>query len=153
MYPAVLALHSWLRWVVLIAGLIALVRGLSGWASGRPWSRADNGVGAAFVGALDLQLLLGLLLYAWLSPVTWSAFSDMGGAMRNSMLRFWAVEHLFGMLIAIAVAHVGRARLRRAPVDARRHRIVTISVGIALLIMLATIPWPGMPYARPLLRW
>ena len=153
MYPTVLALHSWLRWVVLIVGLVALVRGVAGWAAGRPWSRGDNAVSAAFVGVLDLQLLIGLLLYAWLSPITWTAFSDMGGAMRNSMLRFWAVEHLFGMLIAIAVAHVGRARLRRAPVDARRHRTVAVSVGIALLIMLVTIPWPGMPYARPMLRW
>lgn len=152
MYPTVLALHSWLRWFVLLAGLIALVRAVSGWASGRAWTGADHRAGAVFVGLLDLQLVLGLLLYAWLSPITWTALTDMAAAMRNPMLRYWAVEHVFGMLLALAVVHVGRARLRRAP-DGRRHRIAALSIGVGLLVILASIPWPGMASARPLLRW
>lgn len=153
MYPLVLSLHSWLRWVVLVIGLIALVRAIAGWLGGRPWTSGDNRAGAAFVGTLDLQLLLGLLLYAWLSPITWTALSDIGAAMRTPALRFWAVEHAFGMLVAVAAAHIGRTRLRRAASDARRHRIAALSIGFALLVIAITIPWPGMPYARPLLRW
>ena len=153
MYPLVLSLHSWLRWVVILAGLIALVRAIAGWSGSRAWTAGDNRLGAVFVGTLDLQLRLGLLLYVWLSPITWTAFSNMGEAMRTPALRFWAVEHLFGMLVAIAVAHVGRARLRRASTDARRHRITALSIGFALLVIAITIPWPFMPYARPLLRW
>lgn len=153
MYAGVLLLHSWLRWAVLLAALVVLVRSLSGWATGRGWSRGDDGAGSAFVGILDVQMLLGLLLYGWLSPITWAAFADLGGAMRQPMLRFWAVEHVFGMVAAIVVAHVGRTRLRHATTDRQRHRITAISVGIAVLLVLATIPWPFMPYARPLFRW
>jgi hypothetical protein len=153
MYPLVLSLHSWLRWVVILAGLIALMRAIAGWTGERSWTAGDNRVGAIFVGTLDLQLLLGLLLYLWLSPITWTALADLGGAMRTPALRFWAVEHVFGMLVAIAVAHVGRVRVRRAASDTRRHRITALSVGFALLVIAITIPWPFMPYARPLLRW
>lgn len=153
MYPLVLSLHSWLRWVVLIVGLIALARAIAGWAGTRPWTTGDDSIGAAFVGTLDLQMLLGLLLYAWLSPITWTAWSDLGLAMRTPTLRFWVVEHAFGMLVAIAVAHIGRTRLRRAESDARRHRTAALSIGIALLVIAITIPWPGTAYARPLFRW
>ena len=67
-------------------------------------------------------------------------------------MRFWAVEHVFGMLVGIALAHVGvaRARLRRRP---PKHRIVAIFFGLALLAILVSIPWPGTPNARPLIRW
>ena len=34
------------------------------------------------------------------SPMTQAAFADFGGAMGNSVMRFWAVEHIFGMLVA-----------------------------------------------------
>lgn len=153
MYPVVLSLHSWLRWVVLLAGLVALIRAVSGSSGRRPWTAGDDRVGAAFVGALDLQLVLGLLLYAWLSPITSAAFADMGAAMKVSAMRFWLVEHLFGMVVAVALAHVGRTRIRRAIDAPRRHRLAAIFFGLALLVIVITIPWPGLPYARPLLRW
>lgn len=149
MYPVVLSLHSWLRWVVLLTGLVVVIRAFGR----RPWTSIDDRVGAAFVGVLDLQLVLGLLLYAWLSPITSAAFADMGAAMKVSAMRFWLVEHVFGMVVAIALAHVGRARIRRAPDAARRHHLALVFFGLALLVILITIPWPGLPYARPLLRW
>ena len=101
----------------------------------------------------DLRVpAIGLLLYVWLSPITQAAFADFGGAMRNAGLRFWAVEHVAGMVIAIALVHVGRAKIRKATTDRRRHSLAAIFYGIALIIMLASIPWPGMPAGRPLFR-
>jgi uncharacterized membrane protein len=153
MYPAVLLIHSWLRWIVVLAGLVALVRAIAGWSGGRRWTSADNRLGAVFTGTLDLQLVLGLLLYLWLSPITRAAFDDMGAAMRVSAMRFWLVEHLFGMIVAVVLAHVGRVRIRRATDARQRHRIAAIFFGLALVIIFITIPWPGLPYARPLIRW
>jgi hypothetical protein len=152
MYETVLWIHSWLRWVVLIAGLLAVVRGSGGWSGTKPWMRADDRAGAIFVGTLDLQMLLGLLLYIFLSPFSTAAFRDFGGAMGNSAMRFWAVEHLFGMVIAIVLAHVGRARSRKAP-SARKHRTAAIFYTLALIVILASIPWPGTPAGRVLFRW
>jgi hypothetical protein len=151
MYDVTLLIHSWLRWVVLLTGLAAVARALT--RTGRPWTPTDERAGVWFVAALDLQFVLGVLLYFLLSPITRLAMEDFGGAMRVSGLRYWAVEHLFGMLIGIALAHVGRVRIRRAPSDARRHRLAAIFFGLALLAIAASIPWPGMPNGRELFRW
>lgn len=152
MYLLTLALHSLLRWVVLAAGLIVAARAITGARSGRAWTSADDTAGRWFVAILDVQLLLGLLLYGMLSPMTAIAFRDFGAAMGDSVLRFWAVEHVFGMAAAVVLAHLGRVRIRRAVDPARRHRTAAIFFGLALVAVLVTIPWPGMPAARPLVR-
>jgi hypothetical protein len=151
MYPLFLSVHSWLRWAVLILGVVAVVRAFGG-RSGRPWSQSDDSVGKWFIASLDLQFVIGLLLYVSLSPITQVAFADFGAAMRNPGLRFFAVEHLVGMVIAIALAHVGRVKIRKASGDARRHHLALMFYGLALIILIASIPWPGMPAGRALFR-
>lgn len=142
MYGLVLLIHSWLRWAVLAAGLAAVVRG----------GAREGTAGKWFTILLDVQVLLGLLLYFVLSPFTKIALNDFGAAMGNSQLRYFAVEHVFGILIATALAHIGRARVRKAPQE-RRARVAMIFYGLALLAILISIPWPGMPAGRPLFRW
>ena len=150
MYTAVLIIHSWLRWAVLVAGLMAFLRAAT--AGGRPWTPADDRATRWFTSLLDLQMLLGLVLYFVLSPFTREALGDFGAAMKNSGLRFWAVEHTFGMIIGVALAHVGAVKVRKAP-SYSKHRLATIFFGLALLAILVSIPWPGMPAGRPLFRW
>lgn len=152
MYSAILLVHSWARWAVVIAGVLALLHAIAGASGRRPWTAADDRAGLWFTIALDVQILIGLYLYFVLSPFTTEALKDFGGAMRNSALRFWAVEHAFGMLLGVVLAHVGRVRLRKAA-PARRHTIAAIFFGIALLAVLASIPWPGTPNGRPWIRF
>ena len=152
MYSATLVLHSLLRWIVLATGLAAAGRGIAGWG-GRPWTAADSRAGMAFVTALDLQLLLGLLLYVVLSPNVSIAFSNIGAAMKDPVLRFFLVEHMVGMIIAIALAHVGRARTKKAVSDGAKHRAAAIFFGLSLVVLLLSIPWPFMPAGRPLWPW
>ena len=150
-YSSVLAVHSWMRWAVLLAGIVVVGRALT--SSGRPWTPTDERAGRLFGISLDIQFLLGALLYFVLSPFTRQAMQDFGLAMRTSGLRFWAVEHVLGMVIAIALAHIGSARIRKARTDQKRHRMALVFYGLALLAILASIPWPGMPNGRPLIRW
>jgi hypothetical protein len=153
MYNSALALHSWLRWAVLLIGLIAVVRAFRGRWSGAPWTRADDRAGLFFTSALDLQLLIGLLLYFSMSPITKEGLRDMGAAMANSGLRFWSVEHPVGMLAGIVLAHIGRGRIRRMSDSARRHRTALIFFTLALIVIVISIPWPGRPIiGRPLFR-
>ena len=152
MYDVFIVLHSVLRWVVLLVGLLAMARGIAGW-NGRAWTPADNRAGMLFVSALDVQLLIGLALYLFLSPTVTAAFVNVGAAMRDSQLRFFVVEHAFGMLIAITLAHLGRIRTRKLPDPMRRHRAAAVYFGLSLLIALLSIPWPGMPAGRPLWPW
>jgi hypothetical protein len=151
-YAAGLTVHSYLRWLVILAGLMAFVRAASGASGRKPWTPADDRAGFWFVTALDAQFLLGILLYAFLSPFTHLAFGDFGGAMKNPGLRFWAVEHPAGMLIGLALAHIGRVRTRKTD-SLRRHKVAAIFFGLALAVILASIPWPGTATGRPLLRW
>jgi hypothetical protein len=72
--------------------------------------------------------------------------------MRDSVLRFFVVEHLVGMVLAVALAHIGRARVRKAGDAVVRHRTVLIFVGLAMVVLLLSIPWPGMAGGRELFR-
>jgi hypothetical protein len=152
MYSATLLVHSWLRWAVIVTGLIAILGGIIGVARKGQWTPADDRAGLWFIIALDVQFLLGLALYFFLSPFTADAMKDFGAAMKNSGLRFWAVEHAFGMLVGVALAHVGRARIRRVEVT-RRHKMAAIFFGLAIIAILVSIPWPGTSNGRPLVRW
>ncbi len=142
MYGIVLIIHSWLRWAVLAAGIAAVARG----------GERDSSTGRWFTILLDVQMLIGLLLYFVLSPFTTAALGDFGAAMKTPQLRFFAVEHVFGMVIAIALAHIGAAKIKKAPAE-RRGRLAMIFYGLALVAILASIPWPGMPAGRPLFRF
>ena len=151
MYTALLFLHSWIRWLVIFSGIAALGGAVNGVTTRRAWLPADDLRSRLFVISLDVQVLIGLILYV-ISPVTRSGFGDMALTMRDSILRFYVVEHLVGMLIAIALAHVGRARVRKQSDAAKQHRTVLVFVALSLVIMLLSIPWPGMPGGRALFR-
>jgi hypothetical protein len=144
-----LTVHSLLRWAVILLGAWAVSRAKRGWFFGRPWTEGDDLAGRLFVIGFDVQVLLGLLLYFVLSPVTTGAFQNMSGAMQDSGVRFWVVEHLAAMLLGLALAHIGRVRLRRATDDRMRHRRAALFFGCALLLVLLGTPWPFMPVGRP----
>jgi hypothetical protein len=78
---------------------------------------------------------------------------DFGAAMKSSGLRFWAVEHLFGMIVGLALVHIGRVRTRKLTDSAARHKVALISYTLGLLAILISIPWPGMPNGRALIRF
>ncbi len=141
MYIGFLHLHDTLRWLLLLSLVTTLVKYLIGWFGNQPWKKTDNLMGIIFTSLMDLQLLVGLVLYFFLSPITKFAFSDFGAAMKDSELRFYAVEHFLMMLIAVVLVHIGRAKSKKASTDVAKFRIATIFFGLALVIMLAAIPW------------
>lgn len=151
MYTVVLIIHSILRWVVILTALFALIRALTGLSFKRGWMEMDNRAGLFFTSAMDLQLLVGLILYFFLSPTTTLALQNFGGAMSNPQARFFAVEHVAGMFIAVVIAHIGRSLSRKAPTAAQKHRRALIWFAVSLLVLLAAIPWPFLAYGRPLL--
>lgn len=148
MYSFVLTLHNILRWLVLILGVVAVVRAFIGWFGARAWTTLDDNLGRSFTISMDLQLLLGLLLYLFLSPITTSAFANFSAAMADSSTRYFLVEHSLMMVIAVILAHVGRARARRQETDTAKYRTTAIFFGLALLVLLLAVPWfrPLLPF-------
>jgi predicted membrane channel-forming protein YqfA (hemolysin III family) len=141
--------HNLLRWVVVLACLWALFRVWSGLFSRREWTKADQLAGLFFTTLLNVQFLLGLILYA-LSPLTRSALSDFAAAMKDGTLRFYAVEHAAGMVLAVVIAQVGFSLSKRRASDDRKFRTAVIFYSISALLILASTPWPFMKYGRPL---
>jgi hypothetical protein len=149
MYDAFLIAHSVVRWVVIFAGALAALRGWAGWSGGSVWRARDERAGRLFAIAIDVQVLIGLVLYGVFSPLTRLAFSDMGTAMHDRTLRFFAVEHVAIMIAALALAHIGTARIRKATTDRARFRTAAVFFGLSLLLILFGIPWPFTRVARP----
>jgi hypothetical protein len=147
MYAIVLSLHNVLRWLVLVAAVFAVMRAISGWVSRSPWTPASAGPGRFFTISLDVQFLLGILLYAVLSPVTKAAFADMASAMGQREIRFFVAEHAVFMVLALVAAHMGKVLAPKAATGTLKYRRAAIWYGLATLCMLA-----GMPWWRPLLR-
>jgi Na+/H+-dicarboxylate symporter len=144
MYELLLTFHSYLRWIVTILAIVVVVKAILGVANNAEFGNSDSKLGLFFMISCDIQLLIGLLLYVWYSPITTSAFTDFGAAMKNPEQRFWAVEHIAGMLLAWFLVHIGRARSKKGT-DAARHKNSLIFYTLAIAIILASIPWATRP--------
>ena len=141
MYIGFLHLHSFLRWLILLTGFIAVFMSFRGWLGKKDWTNFDNILGTTFTSLLDVQLLIGLVLYLFLSPLTSTAFNDFGAAMKNPDLRFYAVEHILAMIIALVIVHLGRIRSKKADLPVMKHRAAAVFYTIGMILILSVIPW------------
>lgn len=152
-YTFSLYLHSWNRWIILIAGLLSIAMALKGLRERTAYSGTNRNLSLLFISSLHLQLLLGLLLYFILSPFTLQAMDDFGAAMKDSTLRYWAVEHSLLNIIAVILAQAGSILIKRTADSRVKHRKTLIWSGIALLIILLMIPAGIMGPERPWFRF
>ncbi len=132
--------------------LINIIRHIS--AVNKPFTGLDKKLGLWLMITAHITLLIGL--YQWFAGgLGFQNIKNNGihTVMQNGMYRFFAVEHTVGMIIAIIIITVARGVFRKNITDSKKHkRCLTLYV-LALLIILAFIPWPGMEnISRPLLR-
>lgn len=137
MYNFLLQFHSGLRWLILLAAIIVVLKSLIGLFGGTKYSKFDSILAPSFVGMMDLQLLIGLILYFFLSPIT----STFKFNMSDEVIRFWSVEHLALMLFAVIAAHVGRSISKKTDDAQVKFRFQSIFFGMSLILMLMGIPW------------
>ncbi len=132
-----LDLHSLLRYVVLILLVAAVIKSLIGFTGKKPFTEGDKKLGLFLMIGAHLQLVLGLVLYmtkGWISV----SFAD---AMSDATARFWKVEHIFAMIVAIALITIGRAVTKKAQDDHAKFKKSFIYYTIALVLILWAIPW------------
>ena len=146
MYDFVLPLHNIVRWLVLLAAIWVLFKSFQG-LQAKTYRPSDLAAGRVFVSAMDVQLLLGILLM-FTSPLVQGAFANFSAAIQARELRFFTVEHTVVMLAAVALAHVGNTRVKKAVEATAKHRQALIWYGFSTLAILLAIPW-----WRPLLRF
>ena len=141
MYELFLYLHSWLRWLVLILLIIVSVKAIFGLIQKGAFTNTDDKLSLVTVSIIHLQLLFGIILYVFLSPITKAAFSNFGGAMKDDILRFWAIEHIFVMLLSVAIAQIGRIMIKRGKTDKAKFKNGLVYFLLAFILIISTIPW------------
>ena len=141
-------IHNLLRWGVLIAGIWSIWLAYTGVSNKRNWEGKDNKAGMWFILFCHLQVLIGLVLYFYLGQN--AIFSNMAEGMKNPETRFWGVEHIFGMIVAVALIQYGRIASKKAATDQLKHKKALIWFSVGLAIILLTIPWPWTEFGRAL---
>lgn len=131
MQAGLLHLHNLLRWIILIFLIIALIQAFTKNAGVKKTS-------LWLLIASHITLLIGLYQY-FADAVGYNLIKLNGFAvvMKDSAMRFWAVEHITGMIIAIILITIARGKAKRGGYSA-----AGILYLIALLLILAVVPWP-----------
>ena len=152
MYSFLLALHSLVRWLVLVGMLMAIFRGYSGWLFHRKFSKFDNTIRVSTTTVAHIQLVLGICLYV-ISPVVRYFLQYFKQAVHQREIRFFGMEHITMMLIAIVLITIGSVKAKRQPTDKQKFKTMAIWYTIALIIILSSIPWQFSPLiSRPYFR-
>ena len=143
MYTGFLHLHSFLRWVILLLALIAIYKSYTGMRSGRPFTAGDKKTGLFLLIAAHTELLIGL--YQWIAG-PWGlkniGNAGMGAVMKDPVGRFYGVEHIAMMIIAVVLITIGKGVAKKNIPDAVKHKRTFWFFLVALVIILVSIPWP-----------
>lgn len=152
MYPTLLAIHSLVRWMVLAALLTALYRAYGGWRSGRAFSGVDHTLRRWTAIIAQVQLALGLWLYT-VSPFSGYFLEHFPESVHLREFRFFGMEHSLMMCVSVVLVTVGSVKAKRKIADRGKFRAMAIWYTVALLIIVASIPWSFSPFtSRPLFR-
>jgi hypothetical protein len=141
-------LHSLLRYGVLNMVAVAGFAALKGYLAKSPvltWERSSAIIAMVLC---HIQLVVGLILYG----ARFGGFDERFGA-REDLLRFWKMEHIGMMILAIALVTLGRSLSKRAKTEQGKQIRVAVFYLIGLVIMLAMIPWPFMAKFGHAYQW
>ena len=135
-----LVLHNIIRWLVLIFAFWTIFSAISGMMSKRNYVNSDDKSNFFFMLSMDIQLLIGMILY--FSGQWFDRLKNLGDNMKDPNARFFTLEHFLLMLIAWILVHAGRIFVKKAATSQVKFKKQLIYFGIALLLILAAIPWP-----------
>lgn len=127
-------LHSGFRYIVLLLLLLAIIRAWADWLGKKPYSGGNRKLNLFTLISAHTQLLIGLVLY-FLSPFV----QFTAGVMKDNTLRYWTVEHITAMVIAIILITIGHSRSKKAVMAESKHKAIAIFYTLALLIIVVTI--------------
>ena len=134
LYSFLLHLHSGFRYIVLLLLLVAIIRAWADWLGHKAYSEGNRKLNLFTLISAHTQLLIGILLY-FVSP-----FVKFGSdTMKDATTRYWTVEHLTGMLIAIVLITIGHARSKRGATSDAKHKSIAIFYTLALIVIAIII--------------
>jgi hypothetical protein len=137
----IIKLHSFLRWALLLLMVVSIVKAAMSLSGKNPYTPNDRKRTLFTMIAAHLQLVIGIVLYMT-SGVVQAGRSNMAAAMKDAALRFWTVEHITMMIMAIVFITIGNIRSKKMDTDAGKYKQILIWFGLALLVIIAAMPWP-----------
>lgn len=143
-------LHSYLRWILLILLLASIFKGLSGLNGRKTLTAGDKKVWLFTMITAHITLLIGLILVFFGTYGISKGVPEGISVMKNATYRFYWVEHPLMMLIAIVFITIGRGQAKKSIPDAVKYKKAFWFFVLALILILAAIPWPGREIGRPL---
>jgi hypothetical protein len=135
MYNGLLHAHSGLRWLVLFFLVAAIGMAWRGWSNKSAYPGGKMPLLALIF--THIQLILGFVLY-FISPKV----QFVSGVMKNAQLRFYTVEHISLMLIAIVLITMGYSKAKRQQAAIQGHKTIFNYYVAGLILILVSIPWP-----------
>jgi hypothetical protein len=123
--------HSGWRYVVFLLLIIAVVKALSGWFGNKPYTEGNRKLNVFTLISAHIQLLLGLGVYFLNGWYKIDSSIAMG--------RYWKMEHISMMIIAIILITVGNAKSKKVADAVAKHRTISIFFGLALIIIIVAI--------------
>ena len=130
MYTGLLHTHAMLRYVVLILLVIAIFKALT--AGARVYTEGDRKLNLFAMISAHVQLLIGLILYA-VSP--YRNFSQMS----DPIIRYWSVEHISIMILALVLITVGHSKSKKATDSHAKHKAIALFYALGLIVILVGI--------------
>jgi asparagine N-glycosylation enzyme membrane subunit Stt3 len=119
--------HSGFRYLVLLTGVIVILYALWGVFSKRPYDKTMRVLSLSFILSVDLTALLGV---SYLFVGTF--YPQLGG-------------HIVTMILAVIVAHVVSAVMKRRPVEERTYMPHVVGTAIVLGLVATGILAIGRP--------
>lgn len=132
---ALLHTHSGLRWIALILIVLAVFNAFSNSKSSE-YTDGSKKLHLFAMVSFHVQYLIGWVLYFMSNKVNFE-----GSWMKDSMSRFFGMEHVLIMTIAFVLLTMGYSKSKKAEGAAKYKKIATFYT-IALVLILAGIPWP-----------
>jgi hypothetical protein len=124
-----LEIHSYVRWLIVVVAVIAIVKFAWGWLRGGSFQKVDNILTAAFSGLMDLQATLGLIYFLW------TGFASVG-------FPTFRIEHAVTMILAAAAGHLPMRWKKSAGKTRFRNTLLAILFAL-LLVYLGVARLPG----------
>ncbi|HNR85630.1 MAG TPA: hypothetical protein PKN22_04865 [Taishania sp.] len=125
--------HSGLRWIALILLLLAIFNAFSKMKSPAV-SAGDRKINLFAMVTFHIQYLVGLGLYFTSPKVNFDQ-----GWMKIDIFRFFGMEHVLMMTVAFILITMGFSKSKKS---ATPYKTIAIFYTIALILILAGIPWP-----------
>jgi len=153
MNAALLQIHNILRWVILLFLVIAIIKSFAGMTGNKAWTAIDKRISLFLMISAHITLLVGLyLLFAGPKGIMNITLPEGTSVMKNKFYRFFWIEHPVGMILSVVLITIGRAQTKKNTLDVVKHKRAFWFYFLALIIILATIPWPFREVvARPLI--